>query len=157
MAARYGVTKTRFLKKIVHDDPLEGKCILCGLCVRACNEIMGASAINFINRGPYTVVNTPFFEENPACAGCGACASVCPTHAIVFEDSGNHRIMHSWSDTKVKLAECAACRKPFAPDRLMQEVYAKLDPGLIDEIRNLCPSCRGKNIARKEIREKNRR
>lgn len=152
MAAKYGITKTPFLKKIVHDDPLKGKCILCGLCVRVCNEIMGTCAINFINRGPYTVVNTPFFEENPACAGCAACASVCPTNAIVFEDSGAGRIMHSWSGTTVKLADCAVCGKPFAPERLMQEVYAKLDPGLIEDIKNVCPACRGKVIARKEIR-----
>ncbi|MCK4269579.1 MAG: (2Fe-2S)-binding protein, partial [Methanogenium sp.] len=63
MAAHYGVTKTRFFKKIDPTDPLGNKCILCGLCVRVCNEVMGAGAINFINRGAYTTVNTPFFEE----------------------------------------------------------------------------------------------
>lgn len=152
MAEKYGVTKTRFLKKIVHDDPLMGKCILCGLCVRVCNEIMGTSAINFINRGPYTVINTPFYEHNPDCAGCAACAMVCPTKAIVFEDVGTDRIMRSWSDTTVPLAKCSVCGRSFAPERLMERVLARLDPALIEELKNNCPSCRSKRIARKEIK-----
>lgn len=157
MAAKYGVTRTRFLKKIVHDDPLMGKCILCGLCVRVCNEIMGTSAIHFINRGPYTVVNTPFFEENPACAGCSACASVCPTNAIIFEDLDGQRIMKSWSNTHIALARCEVCGKHFAPEKLLQATYAKLNPGLIEHIKKICPPCRGKEIARKEIRGMNPR
>lgn len=153
MAAHYGVTKTRFLKKIVHDDPLQGKCILCGLCVRVCEEIMGTSAISFINRGPYTVINTPFYEHNPDCAGCASCAKVCPTHAIVFEDINTNRVMHSWSDTTINLAICPDCGKPFAPERLMQKILAKTDPGLIEEIRTLCPECRRKYFTRKAIRK----
>lgn len=151
MAAKYGVTKTRFLKKIVHDDPLLGKCILCGLCVRVCNEIMGTCAINFINRGPYTVINTPFFEQNPDCAGCVACAQVCPTNAIVFDDRGSNRIMQSWSHTTVPLATCSSCKKTFAPEKLMHKILDKLDPAIIEEIRTLCPECRRKLITRKEV------
>ena len=151
MAAKYGITKTRFLKKIVHDDPLFGNCILCGLCVRVCYEIMGPGTINFINRGPYTVVNTPFFEENPVCAGCTACASVCPTKAISFTDSGNTRIMHSWSDTRVTLAACSECGSSYASEKLMNYVNSHLDPALISEIRSICPACRRKRIARREI------
>ncbi len=151
MAAKYGVTKTRFLKKIVHDDPLFGKCMLCGLCVRVCNEIMGTSAINFINRGPYTVINTPFFEQNPDCAGCAACAQVCPTNAIVFEDTDSKRVMQSWSGTAVPLATCSSCKKSYAPEKLMHKVLDKLDPAIIEELRTLCPECRRQHITRMEI------
>lgn len=151
MAARYGVTKTRFLKKIDTDDPLGGSCVLCGLCVRACNEIMGAGAINFINRGPYTVVNTPYGEPSKDCLGCGACAAVCPTHAVRIEDTGGYRIMQSWSGTKVPLARCAACGTYFAPAGLEKAVLAKLDPQLRDELAGLCPACRSKELARREI------
>ncbi|PWR76327.1 2Fe-2S iron-sulfur cluster-binding protein [Methanospirillum stamsii] len=153
MAAKYGVTKTRFLKKIVHDDPLQGKCILCGLCVRVCEEIMGASAISFINRGPYTVINTPFYEHNPDCEGCAACAKVCPTNAIVFEDIGTNRVMQSWSDTTVPLMICPECGKPFAPQRLMEKVLTKPESGLIEEIKDLCPECRRKYFTLREIRK----
>lgn len=146
MAAKYGVTKTRFLKKIVHDDPLMGKCILCGLCVRVCHEIMGTCAINFINRGPYTVINTPFFEQTPDCAGCAACAQVCPTHAIAFDDRGSDRVMQSWSFTTVPLATCSSCRKAFAPEKLLHTVLDKPDPPVIEEIRSLCPECRRRHF-----------
>lgn len=154
MAARYGVTRTRFLKKIVHDDPLGGKCILCGLCVRVCNEIMGASAINFINRGPSTVVNTPFFEENPDCQGCGTCAKVCPTGAIEIEDQGDTRIMKSWSGTKIPLQRCQECGMYFGPKVLLEKLFAQLDPAITEELRFLCPVCRSKQIALSEIRVK---
>ena len=154
LAEKYGVTKTRFLKKVVYDDPLQGKCILCGLCVRVCNEIMGACAINFINRGPYSVVNTPFFDENPECTGCMACAGICPTKAIEVKDTGDMRIMKSWSGTGIKLAECIVCGKYYAPLGLTNSIYANLDPGLNDELKNVCPACRGKLIARKEIKAK---
>ncbi|PKL60160.1 MAG: ferredoxin [Methanomicrobiales archaeon HGW-Methanomicrobiales-4] len=152
MAARYGVKKTPFLKKIVHDDPLGGKCILCGICVRVCDEIMGASAINFINRGPSTVVNTPFFEENPDCLGCGTCAKVCPTRAIEIEDQGDLRIMRSWSGTRIQFQQCTECGGYFAPKVMLEKTLAHLDPGLAKELKYLCPTCRSKSIVLNEIR-----
>ena len=62
----------------------EGKCILCGLCVRVCDEVCGAAALGLADRGFDTFV-TPAFEvplENSSCVSCGLCASVCPTGAI---------------------------------------------------------------------------
>lgn len=151
MAARYGVTRTRFIRKIDPTDPLGNRCVLCGLCVRACHELMGAGAINFINRGAYTVVNTPFFEANPVCLGCGACARVCPTDAVRIEDIGGERVMQSWGSTKVPLAQCRVCGKYFAPASLGERIVARLDPPLRDDLHRVCPACRAKGIARKEI------
>jgi bidirectional [NiFe] hydrogenase diaphorase subunit len=152
MAARYGVTKTRFLKKIEAADTLNNKCVLCGLCVRACNEIMGAGAIGFVNRGPYTLVGTPYAEPTRDCFGCGACVKVCPTHAVEMEDRGDVRVMMSWSGTKVPLAKCDCCGKFFAPKGLATAILARVTPSLKEEIAVLCPACRGKRIAQEEIR-----
>jgi NADH dehydrogenase/NADH:ubiquinone oxidoreductase subunit G len=151
MAARYGVTKTRFFKRVDPADPLGNRCVLCGLCVRACNEIMGAGAINFINRGPYTVVNTPYFEPSADCLGCGACVNVCPTAAIEMEDIGGERVMRSWSGTSVPLAECESCGKYYAPKALAESIIARLETPLREETAKICPECRGKRIAREEI------
>jgi len=150
MAARYGVTKTRFLKKIAPDDPLGRRCVLCGLCVRVCNEIMGAGAISFINRGPYTVVSTPYFDETSDCLGCGACAEVCPTDAIRITDQNEVRIMSSWNNTRVPMAQCNMCGKYYAPKALSAVVNAKTEPHLARELQDLCPECRGKRIAKLE-------
>ncbi len=151
MAAHYGVTRTRFLKRIEQGDPLGNKCVLCGLCVRACSEIMGAGAINFINRGPYTVVNTPYYAPSRDCFGCGACVRVCPTNAIEMEDVGADRVMKSWSDTRVPLSQCECCGRYYAPRELSASVLARLDTPLKEEIARLCPECRGKQLAQNEI------
>lgn len=64
------------------------KCILCGDCVRMCNEIQNVGAIDFTRRGAKMTVSTafdiPLAESN--CVGCGQCAAVCPTGAIVVKD-----------------------------------------------------------------------
>jgi NADH-quinone oxidoreductase subunit G/NADP-reducing hydrogenase subunit HndD len=60
------------------------KCILCGKCVRTCEEIQGVSAIDFINRGSKAFVGTAFNEglNVSSCINCGQCILVCPTAAL---------------------------------------------------------------------------
>ena len=63
-------------------DP--AKCILCGKCVRVCEEIQGVSAIDFIGRGSRAMVG-PAFNEGmniSSCVNCGQCVVVCPTGAL---------------------------------------------------------------------------
>ncbi|MCI7145903.1 MAG: FAD-dependent oxidoreductase [Clostridiales bacterium] len=63
-------------------DP--NKCILCGLCVRVCDEVMGIGALGLVNRGFDTVVK-PNLEKPLAesgCVSCGQCVSVCPVGAL---------------------------------------------------------------------------
>ncbi len=151
LAERYGVSKTRFPKKVVREDPLQNRCVLCGLCVRVCHDVMGAGAISYIGRGQFTEINTPFYEENEVCMGCGACAEVCPTGAIVLEDIEQVRIMKSWSETKVPLQQCAVCGTYFAPVPFTAYAHGKLDIPLLKELKDLCPACRGKAAARKAV------
>lgn len=68
-------------------DRLEAKkddCILCGLCVGVCNDVMGAGAIGFSGRGVEREVAKPFGEVLE-CQACGACSFVCPTGAMKME------------------------------------------------------------------------
>lgn len=60
------------------------KCILCGRCIRVCEEVMGVSAIDFINRGSKSFVGTAFNMglNTSSCVNCGQCIMVCPTGAL---------------------------------------------------------------------------
>lgn len=62
----------------------EDKCILCGLCVRVCDEVMGRTALGLVGRGFDTVV-APAFNvplEKSDCVSCGQCVNLCPTGAL---------------------------------------------------------------------------
>ena len=61
------------------------KCVLCGRCVRACDEIAGVHAIDFARRGFESVVAAPFYKdmENSDCTFCGICSQVCPVGALL--------------------------------------------------------------------------
>ncbi len=149
LAKKYGVETTRFRKKIRENDPLNNSCVLCGLCVRVCNEIMEAGVINFIGRGHKTTVNTPYYENSDVCLGCMACAEVCPTGAISFEDKKGVRIAHSWSETRIELKKCSSCGKYFAPDKLDRKVDAVYSREDYAELKDLCPDCRRKYFTNK--------
>ncbi len=60
------------------------KCILCGKCVRVCEEIQGVAAIDFIARGSRAYIGTAFDEglNVSSCVNCGQCILVCPTGAL---------------------------------------------------------------------------
>ncbi|MDR1001068.1 MAG: [FeFe] hydrogenase, group A [Clostridiales bacterium] len=93
IARQLGVTKVRF-KQMNDMKPLDfsspailrdpAKCILCGDCVRVCEEIQSIGALNFANRGAKAQVGTCFNKGigDIECVGCGQCAKVCPVGAI---------------------------------------------------------------------------
>ncbi|HWQ07961.1 MAG TPA: [FeFe] hydrogenase, group A, partial [Holophaga sp.] len=60
------------------------KCILCGKCVRVCEEVQGVSAIDFVQRGSKAYIGTAFNQglNVSSCINCGQCILVCPTAAL---------------------------------------------------------------------------
>jgi len=62
------------------------KCILCGRCVKVCNEVQGVGAIDFAYKGFGTKICPPF-ERDLDCEFCGQCVSICPTGALVTKPS----------------------------------------------------------------------
>ncbi|HOD65076.1 MAG TPA: molybdopterin-dependent oxidoreductase [candidate division Zixibacteria bacterium] len=93
VAARLGITEigypVYYRNLPVHkDDPFFDRdynlCILCGRCVRMCQEIRTAGTLTFLRRGPQTVIGPAFDRTHleAGCEFCGACVSVCPTGAL---------------------------------------------------------------------------
>lgn len=93
LAYRYGVKESPFKGEthayhLLDDNPLierdPDKCVLCGRCVRICEEVVGAGVYGFVARGFDTIVSTPYehrLEESP-CLFCGQCVSTCPVGAL---------------------------------------------------------------------------
>jgi len=135
LARRLGVEKTPF--------PVEdhGNCILCALCVRVCQEVVGVSAISLVNRGVQREMAIPFYDNTDACIACGSCAYICPTGAIKMEDVGDTRIITMPNNkTEFKLARCNICGKYWAPQKQLDYIARKasLPPDFFDR----CPDCR---------------
>lgn len=102
MAEELGVTTPRFTME-------KNDCILCGLCVRACREIVGVGAISAINRGIDKKVSPPFQIASDVCIGCGTCVLVCPTGAITLADiSDGARTVHAW-ESEFETVRCRSC------------------------------------------------
>ena len=97
LAARFGIKKLRFEPKqnthtIDESSPSiirnPNKCILCGDCVRMCEEVQGVGVLGFAFRGTKIEV-TPAFNKplsHVDCTGCGQCAAVCPTGALLIKN-----------------------------------------------------------------------
>lgn len=83
----------KILKKYAHDygvkvprfEQANEDCIKCYLCLRICDEVVGASAISFAGRGVEREVLTAFGLPSDVCIGCGACVWICPTNYLTME------------------------------------------------------------------------
>ena len=92
-ANEYDVEPARIVGEVHHREDDDNhpfivrnsdKCILCGLCVRVCSEVMDNEALGLIDRGFDTVVKPAFGLplKDTNCISCGQCVSVCPTGAL---------------------------------------------------------------------------
>ena len=100
LAVEYGIRKRNYKAEkqassidisspsIIRDS---GKCILCGKCVRICEEVQGVSVIDFSGRGSKTVISCAFNENLnvSSCVNCGQCILACPTGALAEKSEGN--------------------------------------------------------------------
>lgn len=85
------------------------KCILCGRCVRVCEEIQGVSAIDFVGRGCRAFIGTAFDRglNVSSCVNCGQCIIVCPTGALSERSYINEVITALSDSSKMVVAQHA--------------------------------------------------
>jgi len=135
MAAELGVSpQERF-----QPDADKGKCVLRRLCVKTCEDVVGASAIGFSFRGKDKVVGPPFVEDSKACIGCGACAYVCPTGHIEMTVGNGGAERKIWGRT-FKMMPCSVCGRYFAPEDQLRSISEKT--GVPMENLLVCTNCR---------------
>lgn len=137
LAEKYGINQERY-KQLKILDP-NNNCILCGLCERVCNEIVGAHAITFAFRGDKRDITPPFQEESALCIGCGACAYICPTEAIKVIQKDGIKIIDRWN-RKLEMQKCEICGIEFAPK--FQLYYFKKLTNFDEKYLRRCPGCR---------------
>lgn len=96
LASAHDVRQQRFRQE-------DEDCVLCGLCVRMCEEQMVAKAIGFRGRGETRSIGTPFDVKSDVCRFCGGCSYVCPACQL--------RCTFTESDAAV----CGGCANIAAP------------------------------------------
>ncbi|MBR2082398.1 MAG: [Elusimicrobiaceae bacterium] len=116
LAKDMDVTEIRFKSKKIdsHKDATSpalvrdhSKCILCGNCVRICNEVQGIGAIDFAFRGFRSKIATAFNKElgqSHECVSCGQCARVCPTGALMPNSQEIEKVFEAINNPQKKVA-----------------------------------------------------
>jgi len=119
LASAYDVRQQRFRQE--YED-----CILCGRCIRMCEEQMMAKAIGFRSRGGKRSIGVPFDRHSEVCRLCGACLYVCPACQL------------RCTYTEPEKAICGACAN-LSPPCLEKEGFddrmCSMDPCVACEIK----------------------
>jgi len=148
LAQDYGVRRRRWPAGLRHHgldvsspglvrDP--DKCILCGKCVRVCEEVMGVGAIDFTRRGSQTLVGPAFGGDlnRSSCINCGQCIVVCPTGAL-REKSHLDRVTAALADPEITVVvQHAPAVSVSIAEELGLPVGKDLNPQLVAALRHL--------------------
>ena len=119
LAAAHNIRQQRFKQE--YED-----CILCGLCVRMCEEQMMAKAIGFRGRGEHRTIGTPFDIQSEVCRLCGACMYICPACQL------------RCTYTQPELAICGGCANlspPCIEKEGFDDMMCYMDPCVACEIK----------------------
>lgn len=139
-AKNYGVEQTTL--KIQ-----EGKCILCGLCERVCNEVIGRSAICFAGRGANKILTTPYEASPEACIGCGACVYLCPTGCLeVIDDEKSMIRQIPYIHFKGELYPCRICGRSVTTKAHIE--YLKTRGNFDETTITICEECKKNSYAK---------
>ena len=114
VAQRYDIDPSRFQgempQQYTHDanafiERNTAKCILCGLCVRSCREVMDIHALGLMGRG-FTTEPSPAFAlplDQTKCNNCGLCVQLCPTGALTEKANLKKQVPLNEEYTEVKV------------------------------------------------------
>lgn len=135
IADTLGVKESRFTLS-------EQECILCRLCTRTCQEVVGVNAITFITRGPSRDEAEPNMQWSyDRCIACGSCAYICPTRAVTLMDKSGVRTLNTPSGVmEFKLKACTKCGTFYAPEKQLE--YMARQSNLPLEKFDVCLDCR---------------
>jgi len=119
LASAHNVRRQRFKQE--YED-----CIMCGLCVRMCQEQMMAKAIGFRGRGERRSIGTPFDIQSDVCRLCGGCIYICPACQL------------RCTYTQPELAICGGCANlspPCIEREGFNDMMCYMDPCVACEIK----------------------
>ncbi len=108
------------------------KCILCGKCVRVCEEVQGVSAIDFVGRGSRSHIGCAFEEglNVSSCINCGQCIMVCPTGAL-SEKSSTAEVLSAIRDPEITVV---AQHAPAISVSIAEEFGIKAGVDIVDRM-----------------------